>query len=369
MTLMKPFCKHVLPRALAALVVGAILAKAQCALAIPPFWAQFEAKYVKKDATDEKQKAFAATLVETKCNVCHIKGKEKKERNAYGMELAKLLNKKDFSPERMKAEPDKANQEIQAALDKVAAMKSSFTFGELITVGALPGGDVPPAAVAQAAPAKAEPPKAEPPKTTPPKTEPAKPEPPKAEPPKPAPAKPEPPKTEPPKPAAPAPPPAPVVKHVATPAELEAIAKIIALGGSVRDIAQNDDSKDVDFHLGGTALTDAGLVNVKAIPNIVSLSLKDTQITDAGLINLEPLATLNRLHLEKTKVTDAGLAHLKGLTNLDYLNLYGTEVTDAGIEQLKGLTKLRKLIVWQTKVTDPGAAKLKEALPGVEVIK
>ena len=149
----------------------------------------------------------------------------------------------------------------------MAALKSgdekSPTYGELIAQAKLPGGDAPPAAVA----------KVEPPKAEPPKTEPAKPEPPKTEP-----AKSEPPKT----PAPPAtPPPPPVVKHVPTPAELDAIAKITALGGSVRDIAMNDDSKDVDFHLGGTALKDDGLVLLKAIPNIVSLSLKDTQITDA----------------------------------------------------------------------------------------
>ena len=78
-------------------------------------------------------------------------------------------------------------------------------------------------------------------------------------------------------------------------------------------LAMNDDSLVVDFHLGGTALTDEGLAHVKALPKVVQLDLKDTQITDAGLANLAGIATLNRLHLEKTKVTDAGLAHLKDL--------------------------------------------------------
>ena len=48
----------------------------------------------------------------------------------------------------------------------------------------------------------------------------------------------------------------------------------------------NDDSLVVDFHLGGTALNDEGLAQIKALPKVVQLDLKDTQITDAGLANL-----------------------------------------------------------------------------------
>src|SRR5437879_2627470 len=66
----------------------------------------------------------------------------------------------------------------------------------------------------------------------------------------------------------------------------EAIAKIQALGGAVRTVAMNDDSLEVDFHLGGTKLTDEGLVNLKPLSKVVEVHLKDTQITDAGLANL-----------------------------------------------------------------------------------
>jgi hypothetical protein len=148
-----------------------------------------------------------------------------------------------------------------------------------------------------------------------------------------------------------------------------AMKKITELGGAVRKVAQNDDSVEVDFHLGGKELTDEGLVNVKVIPKVVELHLKDTKITDEGLAHIEGLKTLLRLHLEQTKVTDAGLPKLAGLENLEYLNLYGTTVTDAGLEHLKPLAKLKKLYVWQTKVTDEGVTKLKEALPNLQVIK
>ncbi len=315
--------------AIAVCVVAAVGVNVRVARAIPPFWKEFEAKYVKPDSADEKEKAFAAAAENAKtgkCNVCHM-GSDKKMRNAYGKQVAMLLKKDNFKPERLKDDGDKAKAEIAAALEAVAALKSgddkSPTFGELIAQGKLPGGEAAPAESAK-------------------------------------PAEPSP---------APAPAPAATASTPPSAAAQEAIGKIQKLGGTVQVLAMNDDSLVVDFHLGGTQLNDEGLALIKELPKVVQLDLKDTQITDAGLANLEPLATLNRLHLEKTKITDAGLAHLKGLANLEYLNLYGTAVTDAGLEHLKELKNLKKLYVWQTQVTDEGIAKLKEALPGVSVVK
>ncbi len=122
-----------------------LAACSKSALAIPPFFKAFQEKYVKADATDEKDKEFAALVTQkAKCNVCH-KGTSKKMRNAYGSQLAMLLKKADFAAARLKDEPDKVKAEIDAALDKVAEMKSgdenSPTFGALIAEGKLPGGD------------------------------------------------------------------------------------------------------------------------------------------------------------------------------------------------------------------------------------
>jgi hypothetical protein len=313
-----------------AVAAAALVVRLPSALAMPPFFKEFQAKYLKADSTDEKDKAFATLVTQTvKCNVCHV-GTNKKMRNAYGKQLAMLLKKDNFKPERLKNEEAKVKEEINAALDAVAAMKSdgdnSPTFGELIAQGKLPGGAAKPAATADA--------------STP---EPA--------------------------PAAATPAPAAAAPSPPTPEALAAIDAVRKIGGTVMPLAMNDDSLVVDFHLGGTALTNEGLAHVKALPKVFELNLKDTQITDDGLVNLAALGTLNRLHLEKTKVTDAGLEHLKDLGNLEYLNLYGTAVTDAGLEHLKGLKNLKKLFLWQSQATDGGVAKLKEALPGVTVVK
>ncbi|HEX5446153.1 MAG TPA: hypothetical protein VFW87_20160 [Pirellulales bacterium] len=306
------------------------------AQALPPFFKEFQATYLKPDSADAKEKEFAALVIEkVKCNVCHVAKKPKKMRNAYGTALSELLKKDKFKADRLKAEPDKVKEEIVAAFNAIAAKKSgddkSPTFGELIAQHKLPGGDATPEAAEEPA--------------------------------EPAPA---------PAPSTPAPTPAPSPAAAAAPPSPEtqaAIAEIQKTGGTVMQLAQNDDSLVVDFHLGGTALGNDGLAQVKTLPKVVQLDLKDTQVTDEGLAHLAGMTSLVKLHLEKTKVTDAGLAHLKDLANLEYLNLYGTAVTNAGLEHLKGLKNLKKLYVWQTQVNDEGIAKLKEALPGVTVVK
>ncbi|MCA9246689.1 MAG: hypothetical protein KDA42_06225, partial [Planctomycetales bacterium] len=151
--------------------------------------------------------------------------------------------------------------------------------------------------------------------------------------------------------------------------EASAIQEIEKLGGAVRPIAAKSEQREVAFHLGGTDLTDAGLVHLPQVSHVVWLNLRDTKISDAGLAEVGKLAELTRLHLERTAIGDAGMQHLKGLAKLEYLNLYGTKITDAGLAPLKELKGLKKLYVWQTSVSEAGAADLAQAVPGLEVIR
>ncbi len=118
-----------------AMVVTVVGLGVPSAHAIKPFRDAFVAKYVPSDSHDPGTMAFAAACKEAKCNICHAGG-NKKKRNPYGQQLAKLLNK----------ETDKDNKnKINQALEQVAAMKAdpndahSLTFGELIRHGKLPG--------------------------------------------------------------------------------------------------------------------------------------------------------------------------------------------------------------------------------------
>jgi uncharacterized membrane protein len=88
------------------------------------------------------------------------------------------------------------------------------------------------------------------------------------------------------------------------------------------------------------------------------LDLGGTAITDAGLVQVRKMDALRRLQLDATAITDAGLVHLEPLTQLESLNLHTTAVTDAGLEPLRALPRLRRLYVWQTAVTPTATQEL-----------
>jgi cytochrome c2 len=122
-----------MPARLAVLGLSLVLGvSAREAFAIKQFFDEFKEVYAKEGSP------LAAEVETAKCNVCH-KGKSKKDRNAYGEALAKLLDKKE----------DKANKEkIRQALETVAqessdpATPDAPTFGALLAEGKLPGGPV-----------------------------------------------------------------------------------------------------------------------------------------------------------------------------------------------------------------------------------
>ncbi len=131
--------KKLLALTLSCVVALSMLFRARQADAIPAFFKEFQAMYVKKDSADPKEKALVEGVAKVKCNVCHV-GTKKKERNAYGEELSKLLDKK---------EDIKNAPKIQDALKTVADMPSdpansqSPTFGQRLQEGKLPVEDAP----------------------------------------------------------------------------------------------------------------------------------------------------------------------------------------------------------------------------------
>ncbi len=123
---------------------------------------------------------------------------------------------------------------------------------------------------------------------------------------------------------------------------------------SIRDLAE---LKLLD--LGGTRVTDAGIVHLAGLRHLKYLNLGDTQVTDAGLAQLGRHPQLSLLNLQRTRVTDAGLAHLKPLSALEILDLGNSAVSDAGLVHLAGLKRLRKLGLEHTQVTDAGLVHLR----------
>ena len=138
-------------RALRLLIVIPVLAVfASSAGAFPQFYAEF-----KKDYVDElKDTKFAEGLKgEAKCFVCH-QGKQKKNRNAFGKEVGKLLTKKE----------QKDPAKIAAGLKKALAMHvdpkddKSETYMDRLLASKWPGGKLedlkkdPPKKAGEAAP-------------------------------------------------------------------------------------------------------------------------------------------------------------------------------------------------------------------------
>jgi hypothetical protein len=83
------------------------------ALGVQPFYDQFIEKYAPPNGPLNKQ------AVATKCNICHVAGKPKKERNDYGNAVGKHLKKVDFIGNAKKFDPKSAEgkQAIAAGLD------------------------------------------------------------------------------------------------------------------------------------------------------------------------------------------------------------------------------------------------------------
>ena len=72
--------QHFFPLTRVMLLLAAVLCIPQAAVAIPPFFEQFNAKYVGENPSSESQQALAALVAseETgKCLVCHVKGEKK----------------------------------------------------------------------------------------------------------------------------------------------------------------------------------------------------------------------------------------------------------------------------------------------------
>ena len=99
---------------------------------------EFIGKYVKAEDASAEEKAFAELVAKANCQVCHAPGDDRKKRNEYGQELAKLLR-----PAGAKGN-EKDAKKIDEALDKVAELHvdpkdpKSPTYGDILKAHKLP---------------------------------------------------------------------------------------------------------------------------------------------------------------------------------------------------------------------------------------
>jgi hypothetical protein len=122
-------------RVIAASVVAAlgIAVIAPPALAIKPFYAEWETKYVRPDSKEDNDIALMIAFNQAGCTICHP-GDDKHKLTRYGGQLAWRINKFDKGNKKL----------IQEAFDEVGALRSnpydpkSPTYNELFRQGKLP---------------------------------------------------------------------------------------------------------------------------------------------------------------------------------------------------------------------------------------
>lgn len=102
------------------------------------------------------------------------------------------------------------------------------------------------------------------------------------------------------------------------------------------------------------AITDDGLVHLRGLSQLESLSLAASRIGDDGMRHIGELPQLRSLNLDRTNVTDVGLKSLQSLRRLEVLSLVETMVTSSGMQSLESLKTLRGLNVSFTNVSDAG---------------
>ncbi|MGA2496751.1 MAG: hypothetical protein ABSH20_03360, partial [Tepidisphaeraceae bacterium] len=109
--------------------------------------------------------------------------------------------------------------------------------------------------------------------------------------------------------------------------------------------------------LSATPITDAGLANIKALPQVRQLWLNSTPITDAGLAHVAGLTRIEELHLASTGVTGGGLGVLRA-SPVQTLDLSGVQVGDEAVVSLAAMPALRSVNLRGTRLTSAGLRRL-----------
>jgi eukaryotic-like serine/threonine-protein kinase len=119
--------------------------------------------------------------------------------------------------------------------------------------------------------------------------------------------------------------------------------------------------------LNRTAITDAGLVHLRAFPNLWILTLSETKVSAAGLAHIRDMK-FRGLTLDDCKgIDDDACPLLAALPALRWLGLEGTSITDAGLTELAGCKWLNSLNVRRCKVSEAAVKQFAASRPNCRV--
>ena len=122
------------------------------------------------------------------------------------------------------------------------------------------------------------------------------------------------------------------------------------------------------------AVTDQGLVALKAHPHLQSLTVTSNQLTDGCKDAILAIPSLSKLWIQKAQLTDAGVqALITGLCNkqqLDSLNFGNCpQITNQALDGIAKLKSLTQLTLRDNPKLDSGVLQFVRELPGLTDIR
>lgn len=121
------------------------------------------------------------------------------------------------------------------------------------------------------------------------------------------------------------------------------------------------------LRLGGTTVSDAGLVHFRHYTKLTHLELNWTNVTGEGLRNFAN-ATLRDLDASGLRNAKTGIRFLRSLGTLETLSLNRSDVTTESLADLMAMTTLRVLFIADTHLSPQAMAELKTALPQCRIM-
>lgn len=120
--------------------LGCLMLTVNTAMATSDFSKTWKDQFIGKDADE----AYVSTIRRQSCNICHVKGEDKKKvRNEYGTAINEYLKFKDFPKEYIKENPQEASAKMLEGFKKAGDHKSKDgkTFAEKIKNNEIPATD------------------------------------------------------------------------------------------------------------------------------------------------------------------------------------------------------------------------------------
>jgi mono/diheme cytochrome c family protein len=152
-------------------------------------------------------------------------------------------------------------------------------------------------------------------------------------------------------------------------ADAGALSALLQAGALAGRVAADTQAVEADLHLLRDGVGDEQLDWLAGLEShLVNLHLGGTAVSDAGLAaSLSSFTELRSLNVSRTAAGTATVAAAAALPHLEVLNLYGTQVTDADVLALAGAPALERLYLWDSQVTPEGGRALAELRPDLKI--